>query len=227
MALGYHANTNARQGSFVFADRSSVDVLRAGVNHSATWRVSGGFRLFTSSNLSTGVTIQSGATTSNWGQTSAVISTSNGAMLTTSGVWQNASDRNRKHRFEVISGEDVLARLRQLPITRWSYKVDPATVRHLGPMAQDFRRAFGLGQDSLSIGTVDADGVALAGVQALEARARAQAAEITALRARLDALERRAATPAAGPNALAQLPLAAGLLMAGLVLAFWRRRKVA
>jgi hypothetical protein len=69
--------------------------------------------------------------------------------------------------------------------------------------------------------------VALAGVQALEARTRAQAAEINALRARLEALERHAATPAAGPNALAQLPLAAGLLGAGVVLAFWRRRRVA
>src|SRR5690606_20521124 len=43
VALGYHAHTNARQGSFVFADRSTVDYLRAGVNHSANWRVSGGF----------------------------------------------------------------------------------------------------------------------------------------------------------------------------------------
>src|SRR4029079_18724101 len=43
VALGYHAHTNARQGSFVFSDRSSVDTLRAGVNHSANWRVSGGF----------------------------------------------------------------------------------------------------------------------------------------------------------------------------------------
>ena len=54
------------------SDRSSVDTLRAGVNHSSNWRVSGGFRIFTSSNLSTGVTIQSGATTSNWGQSNAV-----------------------------------------------------------------------------------------------------------------------------------------------------------
>ncbi len=55
VAMGYHAHTNARQGSFVFADRSTVDTLRAGVNHSANWRVSGGFRVFTTSNLSTGV----------------------------------------------------------------------------------------------------------------------------------------------------------------------------
>ncbi|HEU0052004.1 MAG TPA: hypothetical protein VFQ39_02460, partial [Longimicrobium sp.] len=119
VALGYHAHTNARQGSFVFSDRSSVDTLRAGVNHSANWRVSGGFRIFTASNLSTGVTIQSGASVSNWGQSSAVISTSTGALLTTGGVWQNASDVNRKHLFENVAGEDVLTRLRALPIRTW------------------------------------------------------------------------------------------------------------
>jgi hypothetical protein len=88
VAMGYHAHTNARQGSFVFSDRSSVDTLRAGVNHSANWRVSGGFRVFTSSNLTTGVTIQSGAVTSNWGQTNAVISTSTGAYLSNACVLQ-------------------------------------------------------------------------------------------------------------------------------------------
>lgn len=183
VALGYHAHTNARQGSFVFSDRSSVDTLRAGVNHSANWRVSGGFRIFTSSNLSTGVTVQSGASVSNWGQSNAVISTSTGALLTTGGVWQNASDVNRKHRFETVAGEDVLARLRTVPIRTWSYKAEDASIRHLGPTSQDFRRAFGLGSDERSIGTVDADGVALAGVQALDARTERQQAEIEALRA--------------------------------------------
>jgi hypothetical protein len=191
VALGYHAHTNARQGSFVFSDRSSVDTLRAGVNHSANWRVSGGFRVFTSSNLSTGVTIQSGSVTSNWGQANAVISTSTGAMLTTAGVWQNASDVNRKHRFADVSGEDVLARLRTLPITSWTYKVESDDVRHLGPTAQDFRAAFGLGIDERSIGTVDADGVALAAAKALEVRTTGQESRIQALEARNAQLEQQ------------------------------------
>lgn len=182
MAMGYHAHTNARQGSFVFADRSTVDYLRAGVNHSANWRVSGGFRIFTASNLSTGVTLQSGASVSNWGQSSAVISTSTGAMLTTGGVWQNASDVARKHYFEAVDGEDILARLSALPISSWSYKTEDDRVRHLGPTSQDFMAAFGLGHDDKSIGTVDADGVALAAAQALEARSARQQRELEALR---------------------------------------------
>lgn len=188
VALGYHAHTNARQGSFVFSDRSSVDTVRAGVNHSANWRVSGGFRIFTASNLSTGVTIQSGASVSNWGQSNAVISTSTGAYLSTAGVWTNTSDVRRKHRFADLAGEDVLSRLRGLPIRSWSYRSEGG-VRHVGPTAQDFQSAFGFGGDSLTISTVDADGVALAGVKALEARTAAQAAELATLRARNQALE--------------------------------------
>ncbi|MFL5539067.1 MAG: tail fiber domain-containing protein [Longimicrobiaceae bacterium] len=199
VALGYHAHTNARQGSFVFSDRSSVDTLRAGVNHSANWRVTGGFRIFTSSNLTTGVTIQSGAVASNWcsGQTNAVISTSTCAYLSDTGVWTNASDVNRKHLFRPVSGEDVLGRLCTLPITTWAYRNDDPGVRHMGPTAQDFRAAFGLGNDKRAIGTVDEGGVALAAAQALDARTRSQQQRIQALerenadlRARLEAIER-------------------------------------
>jgi hypothetical protein len=40
----------------------------------------------------------------------------------------------------------------------------------MGPMAQDFWPAFGLGEDPLRIGTIDADGVALAAIQGLGLR---------------------------------------------------------
>jgi len=205
VAMGYHAHTNARQGSFVFSDRSSVDTLRAGVNHSANWRVSGGFRIFTSSNLSTGVTFQSGATVSNWcGQANAVISTSTCAYLGTDGIWHDVSDVRRKHLFADVAGEDVLTRLRALPIRSWTYRVDPANVRHVGPTAQDFRAAFGLGADSTTIAAIDEGGVALAGMKALDTRTITQAARITALerenaelRARLGRIEAALATQAA------------------------------
>ena len=47
-----------------------------------------------------------------------------------------------------------------------SAQVDPA-VRHLGPMAQDFKAAFNVGESDTGITTVDADGVALAAIQGL------------------------------------------------------------
>jgi NifU-like protein involved in Fe-S cluster formation len=76
-----------------------------------------------------------------------------------------------------------------MPVTEWSYKEQDAAIRHIGPTAQDFHAAFGLGQDPLRIGTLDADGVALAGVRALEARTRSQSERIDALEQKLaDAL---------------------------------------
>lgn len=223
VALGYGAHTNARQGSFVFADRSTVDDMRAGVNHSANFRVSGGFRMFTSSNLSTGITFQSGASVSNWGQSSAAISSSTGAWLSTGGVWTNASDVNRKHTFEDVSGDDILERLRTLRIQRWSYKDEPTEVRHLGPMAQDFYAAFGLGSSELSIGTVDADGVALASIQALDARTLALVEQVEALTAEVATLRAQLEAPQANPLA-AGLPIAALLALGGMVTLVLRRR---
>ena len=83
----------------------------------------------------------------------------------------------------------VLATLGTLPIATWTYDAEPG-VRHLGPTSQDFAAAFGLGGTDEAIATVDADGVALAALQALlarvealEARVAAQDAEIERLRA--------------------------------------------
>jgi hypothetical protein len=95
------------------------------------------------------------------------LDTNTGAYLTTSGVWTNNSDRDLKTAFEPLDESSLLARVGRLPIMSWRYKVDPSSVRHVGPMAQDFHAAFGVGEDDKHIATVDADGVALAGVQAL------------------------------------------------------------
>jgi hypothetical protein len=61
----------------------------------------------------------------------------------------------------------LLADLAALPIFTWNYKAQPTTVRHLGPMAQDFHAVFGLGEDEKHISAVDSEGVALAALQAL------------------------------------------------------------
>ena len=90
-----------------------------------------------------------------------LINTSTGARLTTGGIWTNASDRELKENFVELDGREILERLKGLPITRWNYRAQDATVRHLGPTAQDFYAAFQLGEDDRHIGTVDTDGVAL------------------------------------------------------------------
>lgn len=89
-----------------------------------------------------------------------------GAHVTVGGVWTNASSRELKHDFQPVDARAILARVAELPILEWSY-VNEGGVRHLGPVAEDFAAAFALGSDDRSIGTVDADGVALAAIQGL------------------------------------------------------------
>jgi hypothetical protein len=115
------------------------------------------------------------------------------------------SDRNLKENFTTVDNQAVLAKVAALPMSEWNYKSDSQTVQHLGPMAQDFHAAFGLdGADDKHISMVDEGGVALAAIQGLnqkveekdawiqeqESRIRNQAAEITALKQRLNALEK-------------------------------------
>src|SRR5262249_26117427 len=77
------------------------------------------------------------------------------------------SDRNAKENFATVSGRELLEKLSAIPMETWNYRSQGDSIRHMGPMAQDFYMAFGLGEDDKHITTVDADGVALAAVQAL------------------------------------------------------------
>ena len=80
--------------------------------------------------------------------------------------WVNASDRNLKENFAAVDGREVLEKVARLPISEWNYKTE-ASARHLGPIAQDFKEAFDLGNDDRSISTIDEGGVALAAIQGL------------------------------------------------------------
>lgn len=114
---------------------------------------------------------------------------SSGAHLSDAGVFNNASSRRLKEDFQSINNREVLDRLHDLPITRWKYKTDSPQVAHLGPTAEDFREAFGLGTGDETIGTVDADGVALAAIQGLYDIVKQKETEISALNERLARLE--------------------------------------
>lgn len=115
------------------------------------------------------------------------------AFLSNGGTWTNASSRSFKEGLAAISPLSVLERLVALPISTWRYIGSEEGV-HLGPMAEDFKAAFGLAGDGTSIATVDADGVALAAIQGLnqklEAERDALRAENAALKARMDRIER-------------------------------------
>lgn len=136
-------------------------------------RFAGGYYLYTRADLGTGA-----------------------ALAANGSSWAALSDVNAKENFRDVDGEGVLAKLAAMSIREWNYKAQDAAIRHMGPTAQEFRAAFGLGDFPLRINTVDADGVALAAVKALDARTRALPeraatleAENAALSARLNAAE--------------------------------------
>ena len=114
--------------------------------------------------------------------------------LVVNGTFVSASDRNGKENITPIEPASILEKVLALPLTTWNYKID-ATTRHLGPMAQDFHAAFGVGPDDKHIATVDADGVALAAIQGLHQKLTRELeqrdAENALLKERLDRLEAR------------------------------------
>ncbi len=91
------------------------------------------------------------------------------------------SDRNIKHDITAVSGKDVVETLARIPMSTWSY--DGEQTRHMGPMAQDFHGAFGLGNTERAYDPIDAHGVAFAGIQGLYEMVQEQ-------NARLDKLEK-------------------------------------
>jgi hypothetical protein len=99
------------------------------------------------------------------------------------------SDRDAKENFTPVDTQEVLAKVAALPLSMWNYKSQDKAVRHLGPMAQDFKAAFGLGETDKGITTVDADGVALAAIQALHAKLQEKESRIAELEQRLAAIE--------------------------------------
>jgi hypothetical protein len=172
VALGSWAATTANaSGSFVYGDRTVAPTLQSNAPNQFLVRATGGTTFYSNVYQTTGVVLAPGAS-----------------------AWSSLSDVNSKENFRDLNGSDVLAKLAAMPILEWNYKAQDSAVRHVGPTAQDFHAAFGLGEDPLRISTIDADGIALRAVQALEARTRGAddtlARENQELRKRIEALER-------------------------------------
>jgi hypothetical protein len=149
-AMGSYVSTDGKTGSFIIGDASTTSVWTSPLANQMKMRFAGGYQLYTNSTATTGVYMN--------GNTSG---------------WVNFSDRNRKENFTEVDGEELLAKVRALPVTAWNYKDSDPSVRYIGPMAQDFWQAFHLGgSDSLGINSIVIDGVNLAAIKALEARTR-------------------------------------------------------
>jgi len=103
-------------------------------------------------------------------------------------AWGSVSDKTKKENFQSIDGEELLAKIAGLEIVKWKYI--GSKHQHLGPMAQDFYKAFKLGDgNDKIITTQDIEGVTIAGVQALEKRTKELQKENEELKQRLERLE--------------------------------------
>jgi hypothetical protein len=122
---------------------------------------------------------------------SGIILGTNGNTLTVTAQPGVGSDRNIKTGFGAVKPEDILAQLAALSIQSWRYTNEVAGVRHVGPMAQDFKAAFGLGADDKFIAFVDEEGVALAAIQGLNQKLNEKDAELQNMKQQNDALEKR------------------------------------
>jgi outer membrane murein-binding lipoprotein Lpp len=184
MAFGYRASTNGHTGAKVFGDASTTDSIEAVANNEFAVRAAGGFRFRSNATLTNGCNIAAG-----------------GASITC------ASSMTLKENFLDVDGDDVLARMRRIPVNTWNYTDEGRQSRHMGPFAEDFWREFGLGTEPLAIGHLDIDGVNFAGVKALDARTLELQAQVDALRADNETLRARG-TAAEARNAELEARLA-------------------
>ncbi|MCA9875134.1 MAG: tail fiber domain-containing protein [Anaerolineales bacterium] len=107
------------------------------------------------------------------------------------GLLTEASDINVKENLRPVDSGQILDLVAGLPIYTWNYREDQADTAHVGPMAQDFYAAFALGADDKHIASLDANGVALASVQALHSQIKDQQTQISQLEQQNADLEAR------------------------------------
>ncbi|MCS7153605.1 MAG: hypothetical protein NZ989_06640, partial [Bacteroidia bacterium] len=115
----------------------------------------------------------------------------NDAYLTQGGVWTGPSSRRIKDRYQKLSPQEVLMKVRRLPVEGWYYK--GTQEYHIGPYAEDFYEAFGTGvgnkEDARThLAASDVGGVALLSIQALAQQQDELLEELRRLREEVQAL---------------------------------------
>ncbi len=158
--LGHTVNTTRSGGAIITDwtsnDQSSAAVISPTGNYMFYTRFAGGYRFYTNILLTTGVILNSG-----------------------SGTWASVSDENLKTNITLLDYSLILEKYRDFEIKKWSYigqTVDgqdkdineyEQDIFHIGVMAQDFYKAFGLGVNNTTITTLDIAGVNSAAIKAL------------------------------------------------------------
>ncbi len=144
VALGANISCSA-DSSFVFSDGSGP-LFSIGAENTFNVKANGGVRFWTTADHASNI----------------------GTRLAAGGSsWVALSDSTKKTNRIPVDSKAILQKVAALPIDQWNYKHQADGPLHIGPMAQDYWKAFHLGEDSLGIETIDADGVLFAAVQEL------------------------------------------------------------
>lgn len=150
IAMGSYARVSGN-GSMYFGDYSSTasSLVYAGTNI-MHMRFSNGYKLYTNSTSSTGVSLAAGGSS-----------------------WSTISDYRKKENFLLADGKSFLQKIGSMQLGSWNYiGQDKNEYRHYGPMAQEFYKHFGndgygtIGNDT-TIASADIDGVMMIALQAL------------------------------------------------------------
>ncbi len=174
-AAGKNSKAN-HEGAVVISAAFSVfesDSVRSGGLNQMVLRADGGMYITNGEGLAPYTTTR-------------LINTSTGAYLSTGGTWTNAPPRSFGENFARVDGEDILDKIAQLSIAKWSYETDEYTEDHIGPAAEEFNALFGVGGSDDGISTIDPAGIALAAIQELHKKTQ----EIDELRAQVIELQR-------------------------------------
>jgi hypothetical protein len=166
-AAGINASAN-NTGCFVWSDASSIVPVSCDVDNRWVVRDTGGAYFYTSYDLSTGAYLSAGG-----------------------GAWNSVSNPALKENLMSVDTQGLLERVANLPISTWNYTSQDASIRHIGPMADDFNALLPDlgGEGEMYINSLDADGIALASIQGLYQIIEQKDQQIANLETRLAALE--------------------------------------
>jgi hypothetical protein len=163
-AAGTYARAN-HTNSFVWADSAITpldSVYTTGPNQFRV-RARGGVWFFSNRAMTSGVYLASG-----------------------SNSWASACDRANKTDFQPVDHKALLKKLATVPVHYYRMKDQHDGTKHIGPVAQDFYAAFGVGENDKSINMADADGVLFAAIQALYQENQELRQELELLKAKLN-----------------------------------------
>ncbi len=99
---------------------NAVAALEATANNQYTARFAGGYRLFTNTESTTGMTMAAGGSS-----------------------WVAVSDVNKKDIHGEVNYSSYLEKLISLPVYEYNYKGNPREQKCIGPTAQDYHALFG------------------------------------------------------------------------------------